>query len=449
MKRLGILLVLAGCATPHADDPPYRPPSLRTGAREETRDPAGPLTLEACLREALAQSRALRIADRRALIARDRADEAITALLPRVSAEGRFEARNNDPGAVFNGVGVIAGEKRFAAGALTVLVPVYDFGRSINAGEAARREGDRAEHDAAGARLRVETETTLAYFRVLEARGIVRVVEESLRAVERQAAAAREARAQGLAAANDVVAAEAQEAERRQQLLAARNNARIAEAVLNRFLGRDLSSPLEIEDPGDAAARAGTFEGDLTEALDRRPDLAALRSGVEAAQARWRGMRDGFLPRVWLYGSANATTDDFVLNKRWLSGGVGVEIPLFDGGATITGTRRAGHEVELAVDESAEAADDAALAVLKARLDAEEAEARVPVARKAVELATENLRVTRDMYAQGMATGTDVLLEEDRLARSLSAALRARYAVHEAHARLRFETGRSLLEERR
>ncbi|MCC6739805.1 MAG: TolC family protein [Planctomycetia bacterium] len=446
MKRLLALLVVAGCATPHGDDAAYLPAGR---PRREPAPATGPMTLEACVREALGQSRALRMADRRALIERDRADDALAALLPHLKAEGRYEVRNNDPGAVFGGAPVVAGERRVASGSVTALVPVWDFGVTVNAMEAARREGDRAGHEAKDARLRAEREVVLAYVRVLEARGIVRVVEESLKAVGRQAEAAREARLHGLAAANDVVAAEAQEAERRQQLLSARNNATFAEALLNRLMGRDLRTPVEIEDPGDAPPRGGDYDADLDEALARRPDLAAMRSGIEASQARWRSTRDGFFPRVWLYGSANGTTDDFVLHKAWLSGGVGIQIPLFDGGATIAGARRSEREVDQAVDRHAEGVDDAALSVLKARLDVGEAEAQVPVSLKAVELATENLRVTKDMYAQGVATGTDVLVEEDRLARALAAALRARYAVHAAHARLRFETGHSLLEEDR
>ncbi len=450
MKRLAAiaLAAAAGCATPHGDDPVYRPATLSAGASEASK-PAGPLSLEACVREALAQSRAIRSADRRVLIASDRGDEMLAMLLPRVSAQGRFEARNNDPGAIFNGVGVVAGERRAATGSVNVLVPVYDFGTSWNRLQAARLEEDRAGHDAAATRLRTEMEVTLAYFRVLEARGVLRVVEESLKAVERQVAAAKEARTNGLAAANDVIAAEAQEAERRQQLLSATNNVRLAEAVLNRFLGRDLRAPVEIEDPGDAALHAAPFEQDLTEALDRRPDLAALRTDIDVSQARWRTARDSFFPRIYAFGSWNGTTDDFVLHKSWLSGGVGIEVPLFDGGGTIAGVRREGREIEQAVDRNAEGTDDAALAVMKAWLDVDEAQARVPVARKAVELAQENIRVTRDMYSQGLATSTDVLLEEDRLARALSGALQARYAVHEAQSRLRFETGRSITEDRK
>lgn len=450
MKRIAsvVLAAAAGCATPHADDPVYRPATLTavSGARDEKRD--GPLSLEACVREALSQSRAIRSADRRVLIASDRGDEMLAMLLPRVSAQGRFEARNNDPGAIFNGVGVIAGERRAATGSVNVLVPIYDFGVSYNRLRAAHLEEDRAEHDAEDARLRTEMETSLAYFRVLEARGVLRVVEESLNAVERQVAAAKEARAAGLAAANDVIAAEAQEAERRQQLLSARNNVRIAEAVLNRFLGRDLRAAVEIEDVEDAPAHATPYEGDLAAALDRRPDLAALRTDIEVSQARWRATRDSFFPRIYAFGSWNGTTDDFVLHKSWLSGGVGIDIPLFDGGSTIAGVRRAGREIEQAVDRNAEGVDDAALSVMKAWLDVDEAQARIPVARKAVELAQENMRVTRDMYAQGISTSTDVLLEEDRLARAQSGALQARYAVHAAQARLRYETGSSITEKR-
>ncbi len=440
---------IAGCATPHGDDPVYRPPSVARGERPAPpAETARALTLRAAIREALGSSRGLRSADRRILIARDRGDEMLAMLLPRVSAQGRFDARGSDPGAVFNGVAAITGEKRGVTGSLNVLVPIYDFGVSFNRLQAARLEEDRAGHEAADARLRLELDVALGFFRVLEARGILEVVEGSLESVTRQVGAAREARAQGLAAANDVIAAETQEAERRQQLLTARNNVRIAEAVLNRLLGRDLAAAVVLEDPGEPGPPSPPQGTELADALDRRPDLAALRTDIASSQARWRSTRDGLFPRIYAFGAWNLTTDDFVLHKSWISGGFGIEVPLFDGGATFAGIRRAGREIEQAVDRNAEGTDDAALSVMKAMLDVEESLARVPVAGKVVELAGENLRVTRDMYSQGLATGTDVLLEEDRLARARSGALQARYAVHAAQARLRFESGISIREER-
>lgn len=80
--------------------------------------------------------------------------------------------------------------------------------------------------------------------------------------------------------------------------------------------------------------------------------------------------------------------------------------------------------------------DDVLLDVRQAYLDQSAAAERIPVARKAIELAAENLRIVRDQYGQGLVTSVDVLIEEDRLSRARSNYYRALYAYHQAQARL-------------
>ena len=436
------LALAAGCAAPHSGSPPYVPPSLEAAAPVPPR--SGPLRLEDCVRIALARSRTVRMADRRILIARDRSSESLASILPKLGVTGRYEARNNDPGATLGGAPVITGERRVGSASASLLVPIYDFGVSWNRWDASRLQEDRVTLDAAGARLRVTLDVTLAWFRVLEARKIREVVEESLQAIDRQLEVARDARAQGLVAANDVLAAEVQQADRRQQLLMAENNEKLAGAVLNRFLGERLEAPVEIAEAEDPEPWRGSYEAALRAALDNRPDLASLRKGIEAAQAMWRSTRDGFFPRIYAYADYRWISDDFVLNHDWLDGGLLVEVPLFDGGATLAGMRRAEKEIEQAVDGNAESVDEAALSVMKAYLDLQSAAARIPVAKKAVELAEENLRVMRDLYAQAQVSSAEVLTEEDRLARARSGYFQARYECHEANARLVYETGGTL-----
>lgn len=433
----------AGCSTPESDRPRYVPPSLEAEA-PAVRPAGGPLRLDDCLHIALERSRLIRMSDRRILIARDNTAEAVASLLPKLSVGGRYEVRNNDPGAVFGAAPVVAGERKvFSAGA-SLIVPIYDFGVSLNRWEAMRIHEDRAGVDAAGERQRVTLEVTLAFFRVLEARRVREVVDESLKAVDRQVKVAKDARDQGLVAANDVLAAEVQQADRRQQRLQAENNEKLATAVLNRLLGERLEAPTALAEAEDAKEWHGSYPQALRAALENRTDLASLRKGIEEAQATWRATRDGLFPRIYAYADYRYTSDKFVLNNDWADAGIAIDLPLFDGGATLARIRRGEREIENAVDMHEEQADEAALSVMKAYLDLQEAAARIPVAQKAVELGEENLRVMRDLYEKGQVSSAEVLTEEDRLARARSAYFQSRYGLHEATARLAYETGGSL-----
>ena len=149
----------------------------------------------------------------------------------------------------------------------------------------------------------------------------------------------------------------------------------------------------------------------------------------------------GLRPRIYAFADYNASSDDFLLNQQWLSGGVALQFPLYDGGAVHARLRRQSKEMAEIADLRDDRVDDIVLDVKRAFLRAREARLRLPVARKSIELATENLRMTKDQYAQGLVTTTDVLTEEERLARVKSNYFQARYANHEAYAQLQHATG--------
>ncbi len=441
--------LLGSCATPFSHEPTYRPaPLSRETAPLEPAAPTPPrpegdpsLSRAECIEFALRNHRSIRIADRRILIARDQVDEKFGLLFPRLSAEGRYESRNNDRGSSFGGNTFVTGDQGVGTAKVSLLVPIYDFGGALNEREAARLEVDVAGLSAARTRQDLILAVSQAYYRVLEALRIQGVVEESLKVVTRQIEIARDFRTQGIVAASDVLTAEVQEAERRQELIRAGTNVELARATLNRQMGRPVDAPLELQDVLEAPPWTGSFEAALRVAIERRPDLAALKQQVEIARAEFRATRAGFFPKVYAFADFNHSTDDFLLNQDWVVGGIAVQLPLFDGGSTVARLRQREKEIAEAVDLHDERADDVVLDLKRIYLLVREAVERVPVARKAIDLAEENLRVVRDQYAQGLLTSADVLTEEDRLSRSRTNYYRALYEYHGAFARLSHATG--------
>lgn len=451
ISGLGALLAISlwGCATPYPDDPPYRPwpassevrsPDVPSTVPPQAEKPAG-LFLDDCIDLALRRHRSVRIADRRVLIAKDVVDEKFGFILPKLAAEGRFETRNNDRGSTFGGNTFVTGDKEIGIARVSLLVPIYDFGGAWNEWESAELAVDVAGLSAARTRQDLTFLVSRAYYRVLEAGRIKAVVEESLKLVARQLEIARDFRAQNLVAASDVLTAEVQQAERRQDLIRASNNVELARATLNRLMGRPVDEPLDLRDVLEAEPWRGSFEAALRTALERRPDLSALKKQVDIARADFGATRAGLLPRIYAFADYNHSTDDFLLNQDWLVGGVAVQIPLFDGGSTIARVRQREKEVAEAVDRHDEQVDDIVLDLKQNYLLVREAAERLPVARKAIDLAEENLRVVRDQYAEGLLTSADVLTEEDRLSRSRTNYYRSLYEYHGAFARLAHAVG--------
>lgn len=448
---VALALTLAACATPREDEAEYVPVSLADPGFEAapvtTRDApeAGPraaLDLEACLRLARENSRRLSVAARRVLIADDRVDEAIAGILPRLSAQGRFTARNNDAGVTRPGApGISFQEREVGTATLSAIVPLYSFGRSSNRYDAAALGVEVAELEQDQAHQDLELVVRDAYFRLLEAEKIAQVVQASLDVIDRQLEVARDFLSQDLVARSDVLAVEVQRAERQQEAILARNNIDLATAVLNRLLGLPGDRPTAVQDVLDVVPVRAALRDVLRLAIERRPDLEVARRRIAIAQSEWRATRSDFFPIIYAFGSYNYTTDEFQLNQDWLAGGAAIEWTLFDGGVTYTRLQRQEREIDEAVDLRDERIDDAVLEVRQAWLEQHAAAERVPVARKAIELADENLRIVRDQYGQGLVTSTDVLLEEDRLSRARSSHFRALYAYHQAHARLTHAIG--------
>jgi outer membrane protein TolC len=169
-------------------------------------------------------------------------------------------------------------------------------------------------------------------------------------------------------------------------------------------------------------------------AIDRRPDLAALRSSVEISEEEYRSARAKLMPRFDAYAKYGYTDSNDYWAKDAESAGLVATLPIFEGGANYAQMIRRNKEINESIDRLSEGEKDIILDVKKAFLNLNDAAERVPVARKNIELATENLRITRDQYGQGLLTSADVLREEERLAGARSRYYQALYSYHEAFA---------------
>jgi len=449
MRRLGLFVVLCGCTAGPPEFEEHYPAALDlapvTPSRaEEAR--AGPLTFEACVNLAFSNNRAIRIAERRVLISRDRERESLALVLPKVTFDTAYTNRSNNPGVALQGENVMTpaltiGQREVVTASLSMLVPIYDFGGAANQRRAEQLRTGALQLDSRRTRQELVLAVARAYNRVLEARQIKGVVEESIRAVEDQRRVAADFLNEGLVARNDLLVADVQLAERRQTLIEAEHNIELALAVLSRLIGREIRTVGEVQDVSESEYAEPSLQAALRVAIDRRPDLASLRKQIEVARAEYKATQAGLRPRIYAFADYNLSSDDFLLNQEWLSGGVALQFPLYDGGTTHARLRRQSKEMAEIADLRDDRVDDIVLDVKRAYLRAREARLRLPVARKSIELATENLWMTKDQYAEGLVTTTDVLTEEERLARAKSNYFQALYAHQEAYAQLQHATG--------
>ena len=402
----------------------------------------GPLTLDDCIAVALAGNRRVTIADRRILIADNQVDEAWSVIIPRLKGNVRENARGNDSGFGFGGRPSVVSDRQATTAGLSLLVPIYNFGAAQNQLEAQHINVDVARLSATNQRRELAWAVSQAYFRVLESRKIEGVVESSIAVLERQLQITRDFLGEGLAAQNDVLAIEVQLAQRKQEKMRGARNTELAKSTLNRLMGRSVSEPVEIADVLDAPVWRGSFTACLELALSARPDLASLKKQVEMARAEYRAQRaDGLYPRLYAFGDYNYSSDSYLLHNDWLSGGIALEVPLFDGGGTMARLAEKEKAIAELRDLHDERVDDIVLDIKQTWLRLEDAAGEIAIAKDGVKLGEENLRVTSDQFGEGLLSSADVLAEEDRLSEARSRSYQTLYEYHASYAGLCYVIG--------
>jgi outer membrane protein TolC len=391
-----------------------------TGTPTPTGDTTPTLTLADALSELERQNLTLVQARARADESASLVGQARAALLPSVTAAGSY-LRNSDEFRLgplpLPGFGVIDRtvqplETLSIAG--TVRVPLvvpqawYDVAQARSGARAAEASADAA-------RLQIRAGFAQAAHAAAAADEVVVASERAVAsAAELTRSAERRVRA-GTAAPLDVLKAQTEQVRRESDLAGARAAAERGRLALGILLGRERPVRVAVADapsaepPGDQAAL-------LDEALARRPELAAQRAQVDAAEAAVRSSRARLAPQ--LSATASAFAQDVALptgKKDGWRATVDLTWLLFDGGfrearqrqaAAQRASARAAAEAErLAVtQEVADAIRD--LAVARERLRLAETQGR---------LAADAAASARRSFDAGIASSLDVIDANDRL----------------------------------
>lgn len=354
--------------------------------------------------------------------------------------------RLNDPDAFTNWQGRLVAE-----------VPIWTGGRLGHAVGAAAAVRDAASSGREATRQHVVQATIDAWTAVVVARRRVEVAEKSLETARAHLDLVRDLREAGLVVASDPLQAEVRLAEVEEMLARSHAGAAVAEAGLRLVLGDPQGDPsAQLVLPSDVPsgefpegipeADAERIESLVDEALDARPDLAALRSREAAAAERAGQARADWLPEVGLGAFAEANDPDVwgvpssAKGSNW-----GVEIGLtYDLFDPMRKARIA--RAENGVDEAAamgrQKMQRIRMEVHRAVHEERAAALRLRQWTKAVELAEESLAIVRDRYENGLALVTELLDGETSLTHSRLRRLAAERDLRVARASLDLAVGR-------
>ena len=430
MKRSLAVVLLLAVAPPGAAEAQSRP----------TR------TLEECVEIALARHPRLGSADADVEAGRQRVRQERAGYLPQISAgASRSERKRSATQATGLPGQSVAQRFGYTASGVSLTQVLFDFGRNLDAIQAARARRDSLEADADTERAAVAREVKQSYFDLLAARRLGGVAEEVLVSNQRQLEQARGRYEVGFAAKLDVTRSDVLVANAELDLLTARNNVLVAEQRLRNAMG--LAEPLDFDPVDVLEARPAEIseERALAIAFARRPELLSVRAERRAAEedvsSRWKEHLPDFSAGVDYDWSGS----DSPLAETYQFGAF-VTIPIFSGGLidARVGEARA-NALALGFDEEA-LEQDVALEVRSAVLELSRAGQAIAVSERARAQARENLELAEGRYRTGAGNVIELADAQAQRASGEAEYVRSLYAYRIAVAELERAVGQELVQ---
>lgn len=319
---------------------------------------------------------------------------------------------------------------------LTPLWSIYESERvqKLNV-EEAETAHDRARRD-------VALQVVEAYFRLLQARAVRDVAEQSVERRKRQLERARKFRRAEQVPKNDVLRAKVGVSRARQRLIESRGNLETASAQLARVMGtrqdRRIAPTTEVDldySPPTDVDRA------VERAVERRSSVRQAELRAEQASAGVRAARSQLLPQVNALASYQRSYGSTFANEESFFIGANLQWTIWQWGQKNFEVDRATAQHRQAEIGRRRLERGIELEVRNAYTNFETREQSVKVARRAVDQAEENYRAERDRFDAQLSTSIDLLDAETQLTETRSNARNAEYELYIAAANLRRALG--------
>jgi outer membrane protein len=322
---------------------------------------------------------------------------------------------------------------------------VYDFGQTESRVDAQRSDKTRVEKDAVTRRAEVVLGVERAYFSVLKRKRLVEIAEQTVRERDVLKRQVEVLYRNQLKSKLDFGLVNVQSTDAEFLVIRARNDLESAFAELNNAMGVEGSAAYALEDiPAtvEPPRPLGTLEA---EALDRRPELLALKERMRTADHRIKAAGNLNFPTLQVVGSAGDT--EHISNRPnlqeggWWGVGAAVSVPLFTGFliqnqvAEATAQQREAQAVYQAV------AQNVRLQVKDSFLDLVTLIQQIKVAEQQVLIAREALSLASQRYKLGLSSIVEVTQSEVAITAAETRLAETQYNTKIAEARLRYAVG--------
>ncbi len=319
---------------------------------------------------------------------------------------------------------------------------VFDQMQSSARVAQARIGQEQADYQKETVKQNLRLEVIRAYYGVILARQRKEVTEEAVKMGESDRKRITDLFQSGLVVQSDLLAAEVQLAEFRQQQVQASGDLITAHAYLNTVLGTPLDTPQEISDQLRDRHFSVPDPGDLIrQALQHRPDYSRAGSSLRSSEEGVRGAKGNYLPRLDVFSTYGISGRDLSSGSSDYAVGAGVTFNLFDFSRSARLDKARAAQAAAAAEQE-HLAKQIRLEVIQTYQDYISAGERLKVAGETVAQAEETLRIVQDRYREGLTTITEVLRAETTFLRTRLNLIVSRYDYYIGYARVLTATGR-------
>ena len=389
------------------------------------------LTLQQSIDLALKQSVLINSAREGVKGAEAQKQEAFTGFLPKFSTSYSYTRLNEEP---FSNVSVpglspftmITGTQDNYTWALEVKQPLFAGGGIVANYQANRLGADIAAADETAVVQDTVQDVKVAYFTILKAERLLGVAKQAVEQLEAHRNMAQDFFNVGVIPRNDLLRAEVELANGRQNLVRAENAVEMAIAKFNTVLRRDINTPTEVEDILTLKPFAKSFNECQRLSLENRPEIKSYTLKVEQSQKMVKLTKSEYFPSINAVGHYERFGDTpgvsgtpYKDRENWYVMGV-ASWNFWEWGRTknrVDASHSRENQMAYALDN---VKDQVVLEVKNAWLTVNEAQKQVAVAQKAIEQAEENYRISRERYREQVGTSTDVLDAQTLLTRAKS-----------------------------
>jgi len=326
--------------------------------------------------------------------------------------------------------------------ALTLRLPLFDQRQTETRTAQARIAQQEADQQTEMAAQQLRFAVIRTFYGLLLAQARLEVSDEAVKSAEADVKRARDIFESGLVVQSDLLAAQVQLSEFRQQQIQAKGDLVTAVAALNTAMGLPVDSPRQpLGQLVERAFPTQTVETLSVQALQDRPDYQRAVLSARASEVRSRGARGEWLPRVDAFVTAGASGRYVAGGSGDYAAGASVTFNVFDAGrkARIDQSRAA---ESIANAEQEQLANQIRFEVMRAYQQYVSARERMAVVAQITAQATETLRMVQDRYHAGLTTITELLRAQTALVRARSDVLAARYDQYVGYANVLLAAGR-------